>query len=329
MDQKLLLILILGGGLTLFLLVAFFWSDGQGSSEFKKRLSRVSNGAAIKSLKEQPAAASLRRRTSDSGIPLFDRFIKTALPNPEKLRQRLARTGRTIALGEYLIINALAVMLFYLAFTFLAGWTKPMSFFMGIAVGLYLPHMITGRMGNKRVKKFLASFPEAIDTICRGLRSGLPITEMITAVGQELKPPISTEFLRISDGVRMGRSIEDSMWEVAGRLDTPEFRFFVIALAIQRETGGNLAETLGNLGELLRKRRQLQLKIRAMSSEAKASAMIIGSLPFIMFTLLMIVNADYVLTLIRDSRGQVLMGGALSWLGLGIFCMKQMIHFEI
>lgn len=328
MDQKLLLILTIGGGLSLILLLALFWGDDKDSGSFKKRLDRVGGNTPIKDLREQNAV-NLRRKTSDSDIPFLDRLIKTFLPNPEKMRQRLARTGRNISLGEYLIVNALAILVAYLCFLTFAGWTKPVAFSAGIAAGLYLPHMITGRMGNKRINKFVANFPEAIDTICRGLRSGLPITEMIGTVGQELPDPLKTEFTRISDGVRMGRSLEESMWEVATRIDTPEFRFFIIALAIQKETGGNLAETLGNLGELLRKRRQLRLKIRAMSSEAKASAMIIGSLPFIMFTLLMVVNADYILMLIRDSRGQILLGGGLSWLGLGVLCMKQMIRFEI
>ena len=117
--------------------------------------------------------------------------------------------------------------------------------------------------------------------------------------------PVGIEFRRISDGVRMGRSLEDSMWDVTRRVDTPEFRFLIIAMAIQKETGGNLAETLGNLAELIRKRRQLRLKIRAMSAEARASAMIIGSLPFIMFTLLYGWSiSDYVMTLFHTAQGQ-------------------------
>lgn len=328
MDQQTLLVLVIGGGLSLLLLIALFWSGDDASGNVKKRLDRVGGTAPVKNLKEQPST-NLRRRTSDSNIAFFDRFIKSALPNPEKLRQRLARTGKTIALGEYLILNGLAIIVFYLVFAYIAGWAKIVAVFMGIAVGLYLPHTITGRIGDKRIKKFLASFPEAIDTICRGLRSGLPLTETISTVGRELPDPIGIEFSRISDGVRMGRSLDESMWEVAGRLDSPEFRFFIIAMAIQKETGGNLAETLGGLAELLRKRRQLRLKIRAMSSEAKASAMIIGSLPFIMFTLLMIVNSGYVMMLINDARGQILLGGGLTWLSLGILCMKQMISFEI
>lgn len=329
MDPQLLLVLVIGGGLSLLLVIAVFWTDDSSGGAIKKRMERV-GGMAIKSLKEQTSgAASLRRRTSDSEIPLLDRLIKTTLPNPEKLRQRLSRTGRNIVLGQYLVANALSVVLFFLAFSRLAGWSPLVSFFMSISAGLYLPHMITGMMGDRRIKKFLGAFPEAIDTICRGLRSGLPITETIATVGRELPDPIGIEFSRVSDGVRMGRSLEESMWEVSNRIDTPEFRFFIIAMAIQKETGGNLAETLGGLAELLRKRRQLRLKVKAMSSEAKASAMIIGSLPFIMFALLMAVNSDYVMTLLTETKGKIMLGGGIGWLSLGILCMRQMIAFDI
>ncbi len=322
-----LVLLLCGGGFMLVLLFVFFWDDSS-SPNTKKRLDRVGGTAPIKNLKET-SHAKLRRNTSDSNIVIFDRIIKATLPNPEKMRERLARTGRNITLGEYLIINALAVLVFYLVFSNVVGWTKIISIFMGIAVGLYLPHKITGRMGNRRVNKFLATFPEAIDTICRGLRSGLPITETVATVGHELPNPIGIEFTRISDAVAMGRTLEEAMWDITARLDTPELRFFIIALAIQKETGGNLAETLGNLAELLRKRRQLRLKIRAMSSEARASAMIIGSLPFLMFALLMAVNSEYMMILLNDLKGQILLGGGLTWLGLGVFFMKQMISFEI
>lgn len=320
-------ILVIAGGALFFLLVVFFLLGDGGASSVQKRLDRV-GGAPVKTIKES-SPSTLRRQTSDSSIPLLDRIIKATLPNPQKMRQRLASTGKNISLGEYLMINALAVVVMFLIFVYLMHWSKVIALFMAIAVGLYLPHMITGRMARKRLMKFMASFPEAIDTICRGLRSGLPITETIATVGNELPDPIGIEFTRISDGVRMGRSLEESMWEVAPRLNSPEYRFFIIALAIQRETGGNLAETLGNLSELLRKRRQLKLKIRAMSSEARASAMIIGSLPFLMFGLLMAVNSEYVMILLNDIRGKILLGGGLSWLSMGVFVMKQMISFEI
>ncbi|NTU76728.1 MAG: type II secretion system F family protein [Alphaproteobacteria bacterium] len=327
MTPQLLLLVGAGGGLTLLVLLATFWGD-RGGSSYTKRLARVS-GAPVMKIEKSANPQSLRRRTSDSNFPLLDRLIKSTLPNPEKLRARLGRTGRNISVGEYLIVNAVLVLLFYLIFAYGLHWSRVMAFFMGIAVGLYLPHMVTGRMGNRRIRKFLGSFPEAIDTICRGLRSGLPITESIATVGNELPDPVGIEFRRISDGVRMGRSLDEAMWEVSGRLDTPEYRFFIIALAIQKETGGNLAETLGNLADLLRKRRQLKLKIRAMSSEARASAMIIGSLPFLMFGLLMAVNSEYMMILLNDTRGKMIMAGGLTWLSLGVFFMKQMINFEI
>lgn len=309
------------------LLVVMLRNGGDNVSP--KRLARVSGKAKIDVGDKNAVTQNLRRSTSDSGIPLLDRLIKSALPNPDKLRARLIKTGKSMTVGEYLLVNALLILLAYLAFAYLLHWGKASALFMGIALGLYLPHVVTGRMGNKRIRKFLATFPEAIDTICRGLRSGLPVTESISAVGRELPDPIGIEFQRISDGVRMGRSLDEAMWEVAKRLDTPEYRFFIIAMAIQRETGGNLAETLGNLAELLRKRRQLRLKIRAMSSEARASAMIIGSLPFLMFALLMAVNSEYMMIMLNDLRGKMLLAGGLSWLGLGVFFMKQMISFEI
>jgi len=109
----------------------------------------------------------------------------------------------------------------------------------------------------------------------------------------------------------------------------PEYRFLIIAMAIQKETGGNLAETLGNLADLIRRRRQLRLKIKAMSAEARASAMIIGSLPFIMFTLLMLVNSAYMMTLFQSLRGEIMLGVAVSWMAIGWATMTKMIHFEI
>lgn len=326
MTPEVMILLGLGGCLTLFLLVSALVGEDM-SATAKKRFLRVSGNAPLKPVEKKEG--NLRRSTSDSGIALLDKMIKSFLPNPQKLRTHLERTGKNISLGEYLMINLLIIFVLYLAFTYLLSWAAAAAFFMAIAVGLYIPHMITSRLGNKRIAAFINNFPEAIDTMCRGLRSGLPITETIATVGEELPDPIGVEFTRISDGVRMGRSLEDSMWEVSTRLNTPEFRFFIISLAIQRETGGNLAETLGNLADLLRKRRQLKLKIKAMSSEAKASAMIIGSLPFLMFGLLMVLNSEYVMVLINDSGGQILMAGGVTWLSLGILVMKQMISFEI
>ena len=174
-----------------------------------------------------------------------------------------------------------------------------------------------------------ALFPDAIDLMVRGLRSGLPVIESVAAAGRELADPVGTEFRRIADAVRFGQALEDAMWDTAARLDTPEFKFFVISLAVQRETGGNLAETLGNLSDILRRRRQMRLKIKAMSSEARASAMILGSLPFIMFAIIYLMNPGYEAMLFTDPRGRIMLFGGLLLMGAGIAVMRKMVRFEI
>ncbi len=298
------------------------------SSDIDSRLARVgAQGNGVNTKGANRIAPNSVRSTKDSAIPLLDQLVK-ALPNPEKLRIRLASTGKNVALGEYLLMNALSILLFYLTLT-LINWSKITALPASVMLGLGLLHAITGFLISRRLKKFLANFPEAIDTMCRGIRSGLPITESFNAVGREMPDPIGIEFRRISAGVRMGQSLEASMWEVARRIDTPEFRFLIIAMTIQKETGGNLAETLGNLGELIRKRRQLRLKIKAMSSEAKASAMIIGSLPFIMFGILMLVSREYVMVLFDRSSGRMMLGIGMFWMALGCGVMAKMIHFEL
>ena len=320
------LVLAVSVGLVMFALGQ--WKEGA----FARRLKRVA-GLAPKDLtptgKRKVESLSLRRDQKDSGIPFLDNLIRTLLPHPEKLRERLQRTGKKISLGEYLLASLVAGVAGFFLAKAAFGFSLVMSLITAVIIGVGLPHKIVMGMIEKRLKKFLESFPEAIDTICRGLRSGLPVTESIAAVGREMPDPIGVEFRRIADAIRVGLSQEDAMWEVAKRLDNPEFRFLIIAMAIQKETGGNLAETLGNLAELLRRRRQMRLKVKAMSSEAKASAMIIGSLPFFMLGILMLVNSDYVMTLFSDPRGHVLLGVAAGMMGIGVFVMQRMVKFDI
>jgi tight adherence protein B len=192
-----------------------------------------------------------------------------------------------------------------------------------------VPHWICSNLIHRRLTKFTKLFPEAIDLMVRGIRSGLPVSETISSIGQELADPVGTEFQRITDSVKLGQTLEEAMWDTARRLDTPEFKFFVISLSVQRETGGNLAETLENLSDVLRKRHQMQLKIKAMSSEARASAYIIGSLPFIVGGILMLLNPKYVMTLFTDPRGMMLVGVGFAMMALGGFVMAKMVRFEV
>ncbi len=324
MDPSMMYIL-LGGGAFLFAIFIISAFMGNTADDLDRRLARVGPGGNVRKVVTRDRAQNVVRRTSDSGMAWMNSLIHL-LPNPDKLRARLVRTGKEIQLGEYLLVCVLMIGVFGLIFHSLE-WSKVLLVPASLGLGLGLPHFVVGYMGSKRIKRFLGTFPEAIDTMCRGIRSGLPVTESIAAVGREMPDPVGIEFHRIADGVRMGRSLEASMWEVARRIDTPEFRFLIIAMAIQKETGGNLAETLGNLADLIRKRRQLRLKIKAMSSEAKASAMIIGSLPFIMFLLLLAVNSDYIMLLFNSTGGKILMGVGVTWMSTGWAVMTKMIHF--
>ena len=184
-------------------------------------------------------------------------------------------------------------------------------------------------MGKRRIKAFLNLFPDAIDLMVRALRSGLPISEAILGAAQEIGDPVGAEFSSVESGLRMGRDLDALLWDIAKRIDAPELRFFIIALSVQRETGGNLAETLANLSDLLRRRKMMAQKVRAMSSEARASTMILGSLPFVVTGILLLTSPSYIRTLFTDPRGIMLLALAMGMLCTGIGIMVKMAKFEI
>ena len=274
-------------------------------------------------------AVSLRRSTADSSIAALDRLIKRLFPNPARLREKLERTGYRITLGQYLLACLLTAALATLGTMSGFGFPGPAALLSGLASGVGLPHLVVAFLGRRRVNRFIALFPEAIDLIVRGLKSGLPISESIKVVGGEIIDPVGTEFRRISDSIRFGMTLTEALWAAAPRIDAPEYRFFVISLSIQQETGGNLAETLENLSAVLRRRQQTKLKIKALSSEAKASAYIIGALPFVMFGLIMMLNYGYAVALFADPRGLLMVGAGLVSFLLGAAVMYKMVRFEI
>ena len=255
-------------------------------------------------------------------------IASTIIPKPALLRKRLEMTGRDITLAKYLMIT-LGLAAFVMAALMMKGAPFLLGLFAGLFVGIGLPHMIIGKMIKRRIAKFNSNFPDAIELMVRGLRSGLPITETLGIVAGEIGGPVGIEFRAVSDKMKIGRTMEAALQETADRLGTPEFQFFVITLAIQRETGGNLAETLSNLADVLRKRAQMKLKIRAMSSESKASAYIVGALPFIVFGLVYMMNPDYMGGFFVDQRLMVAGLGALVWMSIGAFIMAKMVSFEI
>jgi tight adherence protein B len=257
-----------------------------------------------------------------------DGFAKRFIPNPALLQLRLTQTGKSWTLAQYLMVSA-GMAIGISALLILRGVPVLYAVPPALLVGIGLPHMVVGKMVKRRVTTFTNRFPDAIELMVRGLRSGLPISETIGIVADELPAPVGTEFRSVSDKMRIGRTMDAALQETATRLGTPEFQFFVISLAIQRETGGNLAETLSNLADVLRKRAQMKLKIRAMSSESKASAWIVGSLPFIVFILIWFINGTYMQNFFTEPRLMIAGGIGMVWMAIGAFIMSRMVNFEI
>ncbi|WP_242118039.1 type II secretion system F family protein [Sphingomonas lacusdianchii] len=320
-------ILLLGMGALLALaMLALAFSGPSGERARNRRLlavrERHSSSASTTAMEAQ------MRRIGNRNATRGDRAAARLLPNVERLQLRLQRTGRNWTLAQYgqATLGVTIVLFGYLWFQ---GLPVLMALLMALSVGLGLPHLVVSYFIKRRIARFTAKFPDAIELLVRGLRSGLPITETITVVGQEIDGPVGEEFRMVSDRMKIGRTLDAALQETADRLGTPEFQFFMITIAIQRETGGNLAETLANLADVLRKRAQMKLKIKAMSSESKASAYIVGSLPFIVFALIWTINGRYMQSFFVDPRLMMIGAGGVLWMAIGAFIMSRMVNFEI
>jgi tight adherence protein B len=325
-DPATLVALGLGVMVALFVLLVGGILSGAEARRYQRRLAFVT-GEKKAADPAAPEARSLARR--ETTTPTMDRLVKGWLPRRDLLVAKLQRTGRGITLGHY-GVTTVGFTLFAIVFCWLF-FHLPLgtAILIGIAVGIGLPYGVINSMGKRRVKAFLNLFPDAIDLMVRALRSGLPISEAIIGASQEIGDPVGAEFSSVESGMRMGRDLDSLLWDIAKRIDAPELRFFIIALGVQRETGGNLAETLANLSDLLRRRKMMQQKVRAMSSEARASTMILGSLPFVVTGILMLTSPGYIRVLFVDPRGLMLVGLAVGMLCTGIGIMVKMAKFEI
>lgn len=310
----------------LFLIGLLLFGGGQ-QRKLRRRLERVKNFGRTTIAPSE--IVSIRRSTAFSSNKAFNELIKAIVPRPENLRTKLARAGLPFSLGTYLGFNVVIGLAAFVGFRFVPIIPTMAAALLGLLIGVGLPYLLLIYFVARRKRKFVENFPEAIDLMVRGIKSGLPITETIRVVGDEMLEPVGGEFLQVADSIRFGKKLEESLWEMSRRLDIPEFKFFTVSLSIQAETGGNLAETLENLSDVLRRRKQMRLKIKAFASEPKASAYIIGSLPFIMFGLIYMMNAEYVSTLFIDPRGWAMIAGGFLMYIIGIGVMVKLVKFEI
>jgi tight adherence protein B len=318
-------LLLVGGGLMTVMVLGYLAFAGKSpAKESQRRLQ------------------SLRYRHSDSAIDRVESQLKKAIAarkpkfhkvagsgsRADALAVRLQRTGKSWTVTQYMYAS-LGIALMITAVLYLRTGAALLSLGIGVLAGAGIPHFVVNSAMKRRLNKFTSKFPDGIELLVRGLRSGLPVAETLGVVATEIPGPVGEEFKMVVERMKIGRTMEESLQVTADRLGTAEFQFFVITLAIQRETGGNLAETLSNLAAVLRKRAQMKLKIRAMSSESKASAYIVGALPFIVFGLIWWINPTYIGKFFIDER-LILTGlGGLVWMSLGVFIMAKMVSFEI
>jgi tight adherence protein B len=320
-----LMLLVLFGSFGMLALVYAALSGPSASKAVKRRMELIKerHGDVITG----NAQAQIRKLFANRASKI-ESFASTLIPKPALLRKRLEMSGKNISLARYASI-CLGISVAVALLLMVRGSPFLLALFIGLFFGIGGPHFVIGKMIKRRINKFNVNFPDAIDLMVRGLRSGLPITETLGIVAGEIPGPVGIEFRAVSDKMKIGRTMEAALQETADRMGTAEFQFFVITLAIQRETGGNLAETLSNLSDVLRKRAQMKLKIRAMSSESKASAYIVGSLPFVVFTLVWLINPTYMGGFFSDQRLMVAGMGGLVWMSIGGFIMAKMVNFEI
>jgi len=318
-------LLLVAGGLMAFMLVAYVIMSGKSpAKEGQRRLQsvRYRHSESTNDKVESQLKKAIAQRK-----PKFHKVAGSG-SRLEALAIRLERTGRSWTLSQYFYAS-LGLTLAVTAIMYLKTGAALMALGVGVLVGAGFPHMAVNFLVNRRLNQFNAKFPDGIELLVRGLRSGLPVAETLGVVATEINGPVGEEFKTAVERMKIGRTMEESLQVTADKLGTAEFQFFVITLAIQRETGGNLAETLSNLSDVLRKRAQMKLKIKAMSSESKASAYIIGSLPFIVFLMIYWINPGYANDFFVDERLIITGLGGLVWMSIGAFIMSKMISFEI
>ena len=318
-------LLLVGAGLMALMVVGYTLMAGPSAAkEGNRRLQalryRHSESADTK-MESQLKKAIASRKTKRHQVAGSSSRI-------DALAMRLDRSGKGWTITQY-FYGSLGIALGIAVIIYLRSGAALFSLGIGAVIGGGLPHLAVNFFIKRRTDSFNSKFPDAIELLVRGLRSGLPVTETLGVVGQELPGPVGQEFKGIVERIKIGRTMEESLQETADRLGIPEFNFFCITLAIQRETGGNLAETLSNLSDVLRKRSQMKLKIRAMSSESKASAYIVGALPFIVFGMIWWINPEYIGGFFEDDRLIATGLGGLLWMSIGGFIMAKMVSFEI
>ncbi|MCF6321134.1 MAG: type II secretion system F family protein [Rhizobiaceae bacterium] len=282
--------------------------------------------AANKAVSSREINKSKRRKSVQDTMKVLEDKQKNDKKKPS-LKQLIFQAGLKTSVPKFYGISALSGVIFLFLGLVFAGslYVSLAAFVVGF---LGFPRFILGYIRKKRIKSFTTEFPNAVDVIVRGVRAGLPLNDCIAIVGRESKDPVASEFRRIIEHQNLGMPLSDAVLKLNESMPTAEANFFGIVIAIQQGAGGNLAEALANLSGVLRDRKMMEAKIKAMSAEAKASGGIIGSLPIIVGFLVYLTTPDYIKVLFTEPAGNIILAGSAIWMSMGIMVMKKMINFD-
>ncbi|WP_337268136.1 type II secretion system F family protein [Oryzifoliimicrobium ureilyticus] len=301
----------------------------------KKTTQRVSRLAAsqtdrnnVKVARDRVQELSKRRKSVQDNLKDLEKQQQEKHRRNLSMKARLSRAGLSISLQRFYLICGItafiaALMMLLVGAPFLVVLAAP------AVIGVGLPRWVLGFLIKRRQDKFLEELPNALDVIVRSIKSGLPVNDAVRMIATEGREPVKSEFRRVIESQQVGLSLPEACARLTLSMPVQEVSFFAIVIAIQSQAGGNLSEALANLSRVLRERRKMKAKVSALSMEAKASACIIGALPFIVATLVYLTSPNYMLILFTDPRGHLIMAASAVWMSIGIFIMRNMVNFEI
>jgi tight adherence protein B len=331
-DPTVLLIILLAAVSAAAVCYGLLYSSFETQKKTDTRVNRVkaadSDRVQVKAARDHLQELSKRRKSVQDSLKDLEKRQVEKHKKTLTLKSRLSQAGLSLSVSKFNIIS-MVLGIVVLAIAFVAGAPLPVTLGLPFVMALGLPRWILRFLIKRRQAKFLDELPNSLDVITRSIRSGLPLNDAIRLVAAEAREPVKTEFRRIVEAQQIGLSMPDAVARMGNHMPLQEVNFFAIVIAIQAQAGGNLSEALGNLSNVLRERKKMKAKVQALSMEAKASACIIGALPFIVATLVYLTSPQYMMILFTDPRGHLIMACAGIWMSIGIFVMRNMIQFDI
>jgi tight adherence protein B len=310
------------------LFAAIFYPQISGKSKVNKRVASVSGGVRQKRNGRNSAldAAQQRRKQVQDSLKEFEENQK-AKKKLIRLHTRISMAGLSISVRGFYIFSVVFGLITGVVVLIMTA--NPLAGLGAVFVAaLGLPRWVLGFLTRRRQASFINEFANAIDVIVRGIKAGLPVNDCLKVIAAESPDPVGPEFNELVEGQKLGIPLDQGLERMYEHMPLPEVNFLAIVIAIQTQTGGNLAEALANLAVVLRDRKKMHAKIRSMSQEAKSSAAIIGSLPIIVMGLVYMSTPDYIMTLFTEPMGHIMLGISAFWMICGILVMRKMINFD-